>query len=78
MPTDLPVKREVKHEPTPAHRFVSAMFGMAIVVFVFYLLGSFAVSIGKKAAGDCGERWHIETVISGDWFCPMTQAQPRD
>lgn len=51
--------------------FVMALlFNLAWVCGVGWVAGS-AITSGVKVAKDqCGTRYGVESVFSGDWFCP--------
>lgn len=69
MPTNLPER--VKDESTNSSaQNLSAILVWVFLFFMFYLIGSFGVSIGKRTVGDCGIKWKIERVFNGEWFCP--------
>lgn len=48
---------------------------MKLQQFVFYLVlawvvSSVLVSVGKAMLDNCGKAYTIESVVSGNWFCP--------
>lgn len=45
-------------------------FAISIAVFKLWLIGSLATSSIKAISDDCGTRYGIEKVVSGNWFCP--------
>jgi hypothetical protein len=51
--------------------FVSwILFCFALIVFKMWLIGSLLTSGIKAAKDDCRKTYGIETVLSGNWFCP--------
>lgn len=51
------------------------MFASILVLIPVSLwVGASAVTSGiKSAKGDCGTTYGIESVLSGDWFCPESK-----
>jgi hypothetical protein len=46
------------------------VFCLALVALKFWLIGSLLTSGIKAAKDDCGQTYSVESVLSGDWFCP--------
>ena len=45
-------------------------FCLALVTLKLWLIGSLVTSTVKTVKGDCGQTYGVETVLSGNWFCP--------
>ena len=43
---------------------------IALVLLKVWIIGSLATSTLKTLKNDCGKRYGVESVLSGDWFCP--------
>lgn len=46
------------------------VFCIALVLLKLWVIGSLATSTLKTLKNDCGQRYGVESVLSGDWFCP--------
>ena len=46
------------------------MLGIVVAIAPTWLAFSVVTSGVKALAGNCGERYGIEAVVAGDWFCP--------
>lgn len=44
--------------------------GIALHLLVWWFIASAVVSGIKAVSGHCGERYALEVVVGGDWFCP--------
>jgi len=49
---------------------------VTIMCFMLWLGGSTLTSGIKAVTGHCGERYPIESILSGDWFC-ADKAEPK-
>lgn len=45
-------------------------FAISLTAFKLWLIGSLATSSIKAISDDCGIRYGIEKLVSGNWFCP--------
>jgi len=52
---------------------VNIVIGVLFWVGILWLAISLATSGIKAVASDCGHTYGIESVVSGDWFCPTNK-----
>lgn len=43
---------------------------LALVALKLWLIGSLVTSVVKTVKDDCAQTYGVETVLSGNWFCP--------
>lgn len=46
------------------------LFCLALVALKVWVIGSLLTSGVKAAKDDCGQVYGVESVLSGNWFCP--------
>lgn len=58
-----------------AHKFfgIWVVFVLAVNVGLLWLTASAITSGVKALSEDCGQTYGVESVVSGNWFCPVSE-----